>query len=398
MELSAAQVDRAIGTLVGAAAGDALGAGYEFGSARLDGAPGMIGGGLGNFAPGEWTDDTSQTYAIAEVAATGVDLRSPSALDAIGRRFADWYAEGPPDVGVMTAQVLSAAGRDPDAGALRTAAARVHAASGRTGGNGTLMRTAPVALADLVDPDALIEAATAVAALTHHDPIGGEACALWCLGIRHAVLTGELPDLIGLVDHLPHDRQDFWRETVREAEAQQPGSFASNGYVVTALQAAWSAIVRTPVPADAPAEESFACRHLVDALGSAIAIGHDTDTIASIAGAMLGARWGVSAIDWEWRRLLHGWPGHTGEDLAHWPSSRSVVAARTVRGGRERAGSTTPSGRVSTPMPCIPTIDRCICPVRQSWTICRQRSRRWCRWLGWAPSRSPTASSTPSFA
>ncbi|MFX4272955.1 ADP-ribosylglycohydrolase family protein [Propionibacteriaceae bacterium Y1685] len=328
MTLNPAQVDRAVGTLVGAAAGDALGAGYEFGSARLDGAPGMIGGGLGNFAPGEWTDDTAQTYAIAEVAATGADLRSTTALDAIGGRFADWYAEGPPDVGVMTAQVLSAAGRRPDTAALRAAAERVHASSGRTGGNGTLMRTAPVALAHLHDSEALIEAATAVAALTHHDPIGGEACALWCLGIRHAVLTGELPDLVGLVDHLPTDRQTFWREAVRQAEAEEPRSFASNGYVVTALQAAWSAIVHTPVPTEAPVDDSFAGRHLADALGSAIAIGHDTDTVASIAGAMLGARWGLLAISQEWRRLLHGWPGRTGEDLAH-------LAARTVDDGRQ---------------------------------------------------------------
>ena len=36
----------------------------------------MIGGGLGGFAPGEWTDDTSQTYAVAAVAATGADLRT----------------------------------------------------------------------------------------------------------------------------------------------------------------------------------------------------------------------------------------------------------------------------------------------------------------------------------
>ena len=54
------------------------------------------------------------------------------------------------------------------------------------------MRTAPVALAYLDDPDALVEAATALSALTHADPEAGEACALWCLAIRHAVLHGTL--------------------------------------------------------------------------------------------------------------------------------------------------------------------------------------------------------------
>ena len=45
------------------------------------------GGGLG-WAPGEWTDDTSMAIAIAEVAATGVDLRERSAQNDIVER---WY-------------------------------------------------------------------------------------------------------------------------------------------------------------------------------------------------------------------------------------------------------------------------------------------------------------------
>ena len=54
----------------------------------------MIGGGLGRFAPGEWTDDTSQTYAVAAVAATGADLRTDGALDQVARGLADWFAAG----------------------------------------------------------------------------------------------------------------------------------------------------------------------------------------------------------------------------------------------------------------------------------------------------------------
>ena len=50
------------------------------------------------------------------------------------------------------------------------------------------MRTAPVALAYLNDEDGLVEAAYAISALTHFDPEAGEACVLWCLAIRHAVL------------------------------------------------------------------------------------------------------------------------------------------------------------------------------------------------------------------
>ena len=66
MKLDPAQQDRACGTILGTAIGDALGAPYEFGCARLgpDG-PRMIGGGLGGFAPGEWTDDTTLRLAFA---------------------------------------------------------------------------------------------------------------------------------------------------------------------------------------------------------------------------------------------------------------------------------------------------------------------------------------------
>ena len=53
------------------------------------------------------------------------------------------------------------------------------------------------------------------------------------------------------------------------------------------------------------------------ALARAIAIGNDTDTVAAIAGAMLGAHWGASAIPAEWRRIVHGWPGKRAEDLVH---------------------------------------------------------------------------------
>ena len=55
--------------------------------------------------------------------------------------------------------------------------------------------------------------------------------------------------------------------------------------------------------------------HLAGALELAVRAGHDTDTTAAIAGALLGARWGASAVPARWRRILHGWPGLTAEDL-----------------------------------------------------------------------------------
>src|SRR6516164_3457669 len=111
MTLTTAQLDRACGVLLSTAAGDSLGAAYEFGPPRgpeLEVA--MVGGGAFGWQPGEWTDDTSMAIAIAEVAATGADLRDEQALDALTRRWHAWSQQAK-DVGVQTRSVLSQAGR-----------------------------------------------------------------------------------------------------------------------------------------------------------------------------------------------------------------------------------------------------------------------------------------------
>jgi hypothetical protein len=111
------------------------------------------------------------------------------------------------------------------------------------------------------------------------------------------------------VELLPANRRAFWSERLDEAAAGPPSRFTPNGFVVTALQAALSAIWNTPVPEVEP------CRHLQAALHAAIRIGHDTDTVAAIAGGLLGAGWGATAIPVEWQVLLHGRPGYKARDL-----------------------------------------------------------------------------------
>ena len=85
--------------------------------------------------------------------------------------------------------------------------------------------------------------------------------------------------------------------------------------MVEALQAAWSAIKTTPIPPDDPATSVFRVDHLRLALDAAVRGGYDTDTVAAIAGGLLGAVYGASAVPAEWRQMLHGWPGHGTRDL-----------------------------------------------------------------------------------
>jgi hypothetical protein len=82
------------------------------------------------------------------------------------------------------------------------------------------------------------------------------------------------------------------------------------------LQAAWSAISL--------------------ALEAAVRAGADTDTVAAIAGALLGARWGCSTIPPEWQQVVHGWPGMTGADLVWLAVSAARAGAMTPTAGGSR--------------------------------------------------------------
>ncbi|MEA2023549.1 MAG: ADP-ribosylglycohydrolase family protein, partial [Actinomycetota bacterium] len=307
--------------------GDALGAGYEFGPA-FEGPVAMKGGGPFGWEPGEWTDDTQMAICIAQQAATG-DLD----LDELGDRFIAWSSEAT-DVGNQTRAVLSPAQNGSDLHAI--AAQHYIRSPSHSAGNGSLMRTGPVALAYLGDRDRIAEVAASISALTHADPLAIDACVLWSLAIDEAIETGAIPEIRNGLSHLPADRRDNWTALIEDAEERPQGVFTPNGFVVTAFQAAWSSIVHTPIPDDQPS------RHLRATLENAVRIGSDTDTVAAIAGALLGAIWGSSAVPLEWKAAMHGWPGHTttrdlvrlamltinggDDDGAGWPSAPDLLA------------------------------------------------------------------------
>ncbi|GAC49328.1 ADP-ribosylglycohydrolase family protein [Gordonia aichiensis] len=329
MQLIPAQADRASAVLLGTGIGDALGVPYEF-QPRLgpEEVPVMKGGGLGNYEPGEWSDDTSMAMAIAEAVAGGHDLTSEEGLDAVARGFMRWYTDfdgNPPDIGNQTRAVLSATYRrlksDPTATACSAmfAESQVFAtANPHSAGNGALMRTGPVALAHLDDRETLAEAARAVASLTHADELAGDSCVLWSEAIRVAIIEGRI-DIQAGFDLISDERRSQWRSWLADATTQSPSRFTPNGFTVTALQAAASSILHTPAD-DGPT-------HVRESLYTAIRIGDDTDTVAAIAGGLLGARWGREAFDDRWTNTVHGWPmldGHATAaiDLAHLPSRR----------------------------------------------------------------------------
>ncbi|HSF97160.1 MAG TPA: ADP-ribosylglycohydrolase family protein [Ornithinibacter sp.] len=324
MHLTPAQADRAAGVLLTQAVGDAIGVPYEF-AAPPPGEPEMIGGGLGDLAPGEWSDDTQMAICIARVAATGADLTSTTALDAVAAAFEGWLTGGASDVGTQTRAVLEAAARATGpAGSRLTTAARDHAASNaHSAGNGALMRTSIVGLTRLHDRAHTAASARAVAALTHADPLALDSCVLWSDAVRRAVLSGHLDVAAGLV-LIDSERRDQWGAWVADATGADPARFVPNGFTVTALQAAWAAITSTDLGDGSPL-------HVRRALTAAVHAGDDTDTVAAIAGGLLGARYGASAVPTEWASAVHGWPGMRAQDLTY-------LADRTCRAGCLTAG------------------------------------------------------------
>lgn len=316
------QDDRAAGVLLAAACGDALGVPYEF-APRLTQkqTPQMIGGGLGPYAPGEYSDDTQMAVSIAQALANSQSgtIQDPHILNEIADAFLNWYRTGATDIGAQTSTVLGKTRQD--GGTPWVAASMLNRArdlwnSGRpAAGNGSLMRTGPIGLYDLHDAEETADAARLVSDLTHADPLAEDACVIWCEGIRHAVLHATFDGIRAGVELLPEQRREWWHTRLDEAETHDAYAFTNNGFVVSALQAAWSAITRTPVPADDPAKGIFAADHLRLALEAAVRAGNDTDTVATIAGSLLGARWGASAVPWHWQRSVHGWPELNARDL-----------------------------------------------------------------------------------
>lgn len=317
--------DRLAGVLLGAACADALGAGYEFG-APLAALETPVMRGQGAFEPGEWTDDTAQLIAIALAAAEGHKLDSVAGEDAVAANLQSWYLSPArlKDIGIHSSRVFGEVAQLPTTGLAErfrsVASEKELRQPGGSGGNGALMRTAAVAMALHGDPQAMVHSAMRIASMTHADDLSSQSSAVWCLAIRAALRCSDPTDVTALAEqvdldisqYLP-DNAKYWREVLRNAFGTSPTDYylaqPGNGYCVTTLKAAWAAVTGTPVTETHPGE------HLRYAIESAVSGGGDTDTVACVTGALVGALWGYSAVPLQWRRVIHGWPTARDNDL-----------------------------------------------------------------------------------
>jgi ADP-ribosyl-[dinitrogen reductase] hydrolase len=275
-------LDRGRGALLGLAVGDALGAPVEW----LH--PGQIharyGGRLRDMVAssvwerGEWTDDTAMALELAASLAE----RGGYEEDDVLARYVLWARSGPKDIGATVAAALK---RARSADEARAAAAAYHEASGgRSAGNGSLMRSAPIGLRFWNDDAELERCARLDSSLTHHDPLAGEACVVLDRALAALVADRDLPRPRGEVSEAAATAPALSDEELVEAVHREVG------FALTALRVGFAA--------------ALSAATFEQAVVRAVNLGGDADTNGAVAGALAGARFGASSIPERWLEPL----------------------------------------------------------------------------------------------
>ena len=242
-------------------------------------------------------DDLAQAVELSEALLKGGDY-----VGEFGERH--WARENGRGIGITTSRVISAL----EAGHRPPKAARIVYEESPIAPNGGVMRCAPVALARFRQPELLVSDSAATCVVTHYATASQWSCII-INAVIALLLRGAEPDLCALMaaasaDGCPalHDaalRDGIPSEVLASIVGGDPvfedASWLRRdqrliGHTLIAMQAGlWAAV--TPLGFES------ALRHVVEA-------GGDTDTNGAVAGAVLGARYGASAIPERWLDVI----------------------------------------------------------------------------------------------
>ncbi len=240
-------------------------------------------------------DDLAQAVDLGEALVEGGNY-----ISGFADRLVTWSYENGRGMGNLTRKVID----ELEGGHVPPDAARIVYERDPVAPNGGLMRCAPVALARYRQPDLLVKDSTATCVVTHYAPTCQWSCII-VNGVIGMLLLGMEPDLGAMMAAATADgAPDLLAAAssdgipVEILAAIENGTHLPSGaswlrqeqkwigHTLLAMQAGlWAAV--TPL-----AFES-ALRQIVEA-------GGDTDTNGAVVGAVLGARYGASAIPQRW--------------------------------------------------------------------------------------------------
>lgn len=297
------------GAILGAFAGDAAGATLEFRTgpihaADVNWAMSMVGRGPHRVAPGQITDDGEMAlalmHALVESGTFDVEL--------VARSYLRWFNSPPFDIGGTTARGLSG-GRSKGEGEVHRGMWEAAAAANMDSkANGSLMRIAPLGVFGAgMSEEALVKAVEEDGRLTHPNRSCIDACALYCIAIRHLMLhQGEGGEAF--------ERAKEWARRLSNPEVSDWLSDAEAGTDVGyGPQIGFVRIGFT---------HSF--RHLLlgtdyeEAVRETLIGGGDTDTNACIVGGLIGALQGSDAIPSRMREAVLECDVESGRPRPQW--------------------------------------------------------------------------------
>ena len=295
--------NKRLGAILGGAIGDAMGNPTEFQSLemikRTYGPQGVErfekwwqDGDGKSFAP--YTDDTQMAEQVLRAILdhrrkTSTVRTVDDLMEAMAQRFVEWSRN--PQGGHRAPGGACMAG-------CRALSENVpwHEAGGATaGGCGSVMRAYPFGLFD--EPEEAAFLAVEHSLLTHGDPIALAACAAMATGV--ALLLNDEPVDTTLIEMIDAAKQEDGRTAgmMQDAvERAHTGESADSGLSQYLGWAAHDAIAATCfLLARFPEDPRGAILQGANSDG-------DSDSLATLAGALLGARHGLSALPPEWVR------------------------------------------------------------------------------------------------
>src|SRR6266540_46469 len=291
---------RIVGSVLGLALGDAVGAPFEGRRAAdvPDPLPALEVPWM-DLPPGSTTDDTAMARNLVRSLAAGGEL-DPDDLVA---RHLEWFRSGPPDVGAFTRRVLSRVDRGEDA---FEAARSVWEERGPevSAGNGSVMYCAPLGLAYANRAEELLEAAPKLSALTHYD----ERCRTAVLAVTAAVAAlarGQSSERAVAGAFLAVEDREGGEELeylVEMAGVGRPIDGPDQGFCLFTAGVALQSLLGT---GDFEVE-----------ISRVVALGGDTDTNAAVAGALLGTVVGENGLPQVWLDRLRDLMAIRAEALA----------------------------------------------------------------------------------